>query len=29
MRTELGGFTDATFGAMRVLESNGNAGWPF
>jgi hypothetical protein len=28
-RYTLGGFTDATFEAMRVLESGGNAGWPF
>ena len=28
-RYTLGGFTDATFEAMRVLESGGDAGWPF
>jgi hypothetical protein len=25
----LGGFTDATFEAMKVLEGGANAGWPF
>jgi hypothetical protein len=28
-RYTLGGFTDATFEAMRVLENGSNAGWPF
>jgi hypothetical protein len=28
-RYTLGGFTDATFEAMRILESGSNAGWPF
>jgi len=28
-RYTLGGFTDATFEALRVLESGENAGWPF
>jgi hypothetical protein len=28
-RYTIGGFTDATFEAMRVLESGGDAGWPF
>jgi hypothetical protein len=28
-RYTLAGFTDATFDAMRVLESGGKAGWPF
>ncbi|MEW6473604.1 MAG: VWA domain-containing protein [Actinomycetota bacterium] len=28
-RYTLGGFTDATFEAIRIVESGGNAGWPF
>jgi hypothetical protein len=28
-RYTLGGFTDATFAALRVLEGGANAGWPF
>ena len=28
-RYTLGGFTDATFEAMKVLEGGANAGWPF
>ena len=28
-RYTLGGFTDATFTAMKVLEDGRNAGWPF
>jgi hypothetical protein len=28
-RYTLGGFTDATFEAMRVLEGGDSAGWPF